>query len=85
MAVITFVTALLMVSNFKYFSPKLINFKGRVPFITLVFIVLAFSLLSIDPPVVLLILFTGYAFSGPVDFVIKSYVKRRNLSSSESS
>ena len=75
MAVITFVTALLMVSNFKYFSPKLINFKGRVPFITLVFIVLAFSLLLIDPPVVLLILFTGYALSGPINFLWQ----KRNL------
>lgn len=65
MAAITLATALLMVSNFEYFSPKLINFKGRVPFITMVFIVLGLSLLLLDPPLVLLVLFSGYALSGP--------------------
>ena len=69
MGVITVVTGLLMVSNFTYFSPKLINFKDRVPFITLVFIVLGFSLLLVDPPTVLLGLFTIYAVSGPVKWL----------------
>ncbi len=69
MAVITLATALLMVSNFQYFSPKLINFKGRVPFVTLVFIVLGLSLLLLDPPLVLLVLFSGYALSGPVMYL----------------
>jgi len=65
MGAITVVTGLLMVSNFTYYSPKFINFKGRVPFVTLVFIVLGFSIMLIDPPTVLLMLFTGYAVSGP--------------------
>ncbi|MEM7002626.1 MAG: CDP-diacylglycerol--serine O-phosphatidyltransferase [Pseudomonadota bacterium] len=69
MAAITLITALLMVSNFEYFSPKLINFKGRVPFITLVFVVLGFSLLMLDPPLVLLGLFSLYALSGPAMFL----------------
>ena len=69
MGAITIITALLMVSNFTYFSPKLINFKGRVPFITLVFVVLGLSLLLLDPPLVLLVLFSGYALSGPVAYV----------------
>lgn len=66
MAAITAATGLLMVSNFTYFSPKLINFKGRVPFVTLVFIVMGFSVLMLDPPTVLLALFTVYALSGPL-------------------
>ncbi len=69
MGVITVATGLLMVSNFTYFSPKLINFKDRVPFITLVFIVLGFSLLLVDPPTVLLTLFTLYALSGPAGWL----------------
>ncbi|MGK0221994.1 MAG: CDP-diacylglycerol--serine O-phosphatidyltransferase [Limisphaerales bacterium] len=69
MAVITLLTALLMVSNFEYFSPKLLNLKGRVPFITLVFVVLGLSLLLLDPPLVLLFLFVTYALSGPVMFL----------------
>lgn len=66
MAAITAATGLLMVSNFTYFSPKLIDFKGRVPFVTLVFIVMGFSILMLDPPTVLLALFTAYALSGPL-------------------
>ena len=69
MGAITLITALLMVSNFEYFSPKLINFKGRVPFITLVFVVLGLSLLLLDPPLVLLVLFSTYALSGPFMFL----------------
>lgn len=69
MAVITLLTALLMVSNFEYFSPKLLNLKGRVPFITLVFVVLGLSLLLLDPPLVLLFLFVTYALSGPIMFL----------------
>ena len=77
MAGITVVTGLLMVSNFTYFSPKLINFKGRVPFVTLVFVVLGFSLLLADPPTVLLFLFSAYALSGPAQEVWRR-VRARN-------
>ncbi len=69
--VLTVLVGLLMVSNFEYYSPKLINFRNRVPFVTMVFVVLGFSLLLIDPPVVLLLLFFGYALSGPVNYVRK--------------
>ena len=71
MAGITLLTGLLMVSNFEYFSPKLINFKDRVPFMTLVLVVLGFALLLVDPPTVLLFLFSVYAMSGPVQYVWK--------------
>ncbi len=66
MGAITATVGLLMVSHFAYYSPKLINFKGRVPFVTLVFVVLGLSIMMIDPPTVLLVLFTLYALSGPV-------------------
>ena len=38
MGAITVVLGLLMVSNFDYYSPKALNVKGRVPFITLVLV-----------------------------------------------
>ncbi|MEM7097134.1 MAG: CDP-diacylglycerol--serine O-phosphatidyltransferase [Pseudomonadota bacterium] len=72
---VTVVVGLLMVSNFTYFSPKLINFRDRVPFVTLVFVVLGFALLLIDPPVVLLTMAIGYAFSGPLGYVYTRFVK----------
>jgi CDP-diacylglycerol--serine O-phosphatidyltransferase len=70
-----------MVSNFEYFSPKLLNLKGRVPFVTLVFVVLGFSLLLLHPPTVLLVLFSGYALSGPA----KYFWLRRNSGADQGS
>lgn len=77
-AIVMVLTALLMVSNLAYFSPKMINFKGRVPFITLVLVVLSFSLLLLHPPTVLLVLFAGYALSGPAMFVWRKMRADRN-------
>ena len=65
-SILTVIVALLMVSNIRYFSPKMFGLKGRVPFISLVAVALGFSLIMLDPPLVLLILSVGYALSGPV-------------------
>ncbi len=71
MAAITVLTGVLMVSNFVYYSPKLFNFKGRVPFLALVAGVLGISLIMVEPPLVLLALFTAYALSGPAQYLYK--------------
>ena len=63
---ITIATALLMVSNILYFSFKTIDLKGRVPFVTVLAIVMAFVFASIDPPKILFTLFLFYGLSGPV-------------------
>ncbi len=63
--------ALLMVSNFHYFSPKQIDVKNRVPFVTLVLAAIVFAVLVADPPKVLLVIFSVYALSGPVAFVVR--------------
>ena len=65
-ASITILTGVLMVSNFSYYSPKLLNIRDRVPFLALVAVVLGVSVILTEPPLVLLILFTGYALSGPL-------------------
>ena len=65
-AILTTVVALLMVSNIRYFSPKMFGLKGRVPFIALVAVAIGFSLIMLDPPLVLLVLSVGYALSGPI-------------------
>ena len=69
--------ALLMVSNFIYFSPKVLELKGRVPFITLVAVVLIFAVLALDPPRVLLLIALIYAASGPIQHVWRRARKRR--------
>jgi CDP-diacylglycerol--serine O-phosphatidyltransferase len=69
MGVITAGVGLLMVSNFRYYSPKALNVKGRVPFITLVGATLVFAVMVADPPRVLLLLFGLYALSGPAMYL----------------
>ncbi len=65
-AVFVTVAALLMVSNIRYYSPKQINLKGRVPFIYMLGIVLVFVVVAIYPPGVLLTLGMVYLLSGPL-------------------
>ena len=76
--------ALLMVSNLRYFSPKQLHLKGRVPFVTLVAVVLGFAVLLADPPSILLALFSLYALSGPVQFGWRRF-RARNRAPSETS
>ncbi len=64
--VVTIITGALMVSNIRYQSFKQLDLKGRVPFVTLLVVVLIFVLVSSDPPLVLFALSVIYALSGPV-------------------
>lgn len=75
---ITVATGILMVSNFRYSSFKELNWKGRVPFITLLLFVVVFVLVAYDPPIVLFGAFVLYALSGPFLTVKElSNVRRR--------
>jgi len=76
MAGVTLCVALLMVSPFRYFSPKLFDVKGRVPFLTLVLVVFVFAVLMADPPRVLLFMSLAYALSGPVQTFWRRYRNR---------
>ncbi len=80
MGFVVVAVALLMVSNFIYFSPKVLELKGRVPFITLVAAVLVFAVLALDPPRVLLLIALVYAASGPIQHVWRRVKKRRRRS-----
>ncbi|MCK9237985.1 MAG: CDP-diacylglycerol--serine O-phosphatidyltransferase [Thiopseudomonas sp.] len=62
---------LLMVSNIKFYSFKDLDLKGRVPFVAILVVVLAFAVIFSDPPRVLLLIFMAYAASGPVQFVLQ--------------
>ncbi len=74
-AVLTVLVALLMVSNIRYRSFKDLDLRGRVPFVTVLLLVLTFAFVSIDPPQVLFALFFGYALSGPVNSVV--FIRKR--------
>lgn len=61
---LTLMAGLVMVSNFRYYSFKQIDLKGKIPFITVLVIVLVFVLVSLDPPQTLFAGFLIYMFSG---------------------
>jgi len=63
---ITLASGLLMVSNIRYSSFKEIDFRGRVPFIVLVAVMLGFAVILWQPSLVLFLIFLGYAVSGPI-------------------
>src|SRR5437870_2008446 len=60
------VLALLMVSTFRYWSFKEVDFVRRRPLQTLLVVVLAVMIVATKHDLFLFMLFTGYALSGPV-------------------
>lgn len=64
--IITIISGLLMVSNFKYSSFKEVDWKEKVPFIMILAVVLLFVIIATEPALVLFSVFALYAISGPV-------------------
>ena len=65
MLIVVAAAGILMVSNIRYYSFKDIDLKGPVPFVVLLAIVLGFVVISVEPSVMLLLLFGAYVASGP--------------------
>ena len=63
---VTVYAGVTMVSNAPFYSFKDVNLKKSVPYMVVPLIVLAFVLVSSDPPIVLFSLFLVYAVSGYV-------------------
>ncbi len=64
--IVTAVAGLLMVVNCRYHSMKGFDFKGHVPFVTFLAVVVGMVIVAIDLPVGLLSLALAYALSGPL-------------------
>lgn len=75
--VIAIVAALLMVSNFRYYSFKTLKVSDRVPFLWTLALLGIFVLLAIDLPRHLLLLAAIYVVSGPV-YTIWGLRRRRS-------
>jgi CDP-diacylglycerol--serine O-phosphatidyltransferase len=75
---LTVCTGLLMVSNFRYSSFKEIDFKGKVPFIVAIAVMLGFAFVMAQPQTMLFLLFLAYAVSGPVVTLVMRRRKRQN-------
>ena len=69
MAVLVIGSALLMVSNIRYYSPKLFRIRGRIPYVSFVVLVLVLAVIFINPPLVFFVCTMGYVLSGPVKFI----------------
>jgi len=65
-AVGSYIVALLMVSTFRYWSFKEIDFARRRPVRTLLVVVLAIMIIATHHELFLFAGFTGYAMSGPL-------------------
>jgi CDP-diacylglycerol--serine O-phosphatidyltransferase len=76
-APLTIIVGFLMVSNIRYRSFKDFDLKGRVPFMTLLLLVVIFVLISFSPPEVLFLSFVLYGLSGPVMWLWYIHKKRK--------
>ncbi len=65
-AIMTAALGILMIANVPYYSFKTIDLQGRVPFFMVIVVVFIFSLVTVDPPRVLLVASLLYAASGPL-------------------
>ncbi|GAA0857801.1 CDP-diacylglycerol--serine O-phosphatidyltransferase [Aliiglaciecola litoralis] len=66
-AVITGLSGLLMVSNFKYNSFKEVDWHGKVPFVAMLIIMMGFVIVATEPALVLFLVFALYALAGPIN------------------
>ena len=63
-AVLSLTASLLMVSNFRYYSFKEVDFKGKVPFLYVLVMIVLFVAIAANPSWVIFVGFSLYALSG---------------------
>lgn len=78
---LTVAAGALMVSSIGYYSFKDLNLHSRVPFTTMLFLVIGLIVISLSPPKVLFIIFFIYACSGPAMALwrLRRRVSRRHV------
>lgn len=76
-AVVTVLAGLLMVSNVRYSSFKGVDFRGRVPFVVMLAIVIGFAVVLSAPSTMLLVIFGVYGASGPAMWLWRVLGKKK--------
>jgi len=71
LAVITVLAGLLMTSNYRYFSFKEMHFKGTVPYVVFLLVLVLLVLIAQNPHETLLTMCVLYSLSGPVLWVYR--------------
>ncbi|MBI2340881.1 MAG: CDP-diacylglycerol--serine O-phosphatidyltransferase [Deltaproteobacteria bacterium] len=79
MVFMTFVLALLMVSNVPYRSFKVLDFNRRASFFYLVLLVAALFVIASEPAVMIFVVSAGYVVMGIVEEIIRSPRKIRTF------
>jgi len=74
---ITLFAGISMITNLAFYSGKDFNLKRSVPFLVIVLVALGFSLISVDPPIVLFLLFLAYGLSGYVLWFKRRFFRKR--------
>lgn len=74
-AILTVFTGLLMISNYRYYSFKELHFKGTVPYMVFVFVVVLLVVIAQNPHEVLLTMAIIYAASGPLWWLYRRQFK----------
>jgi len=77
-AFLTLYAGITMVTNVPFYSFKDINLRRSVPFTVILLIVIAFALISFDPPIVLFLLFVAYGLSGYVYWLWRRHRARES-------
>ena len=81
--VLTIAAGILMVSRFPYYSFKDFDLRERVPFVSLLAVVLIFVFLSMETATVLFSFFFLYMLSGPIVSLFRWNRKRMRLAESK--
>ena len=76
-AFLTVLSGLFMISNYKYFSFKELNFKGTVPYMVFVLTIVLLVVIAQNPQETLWLICITYATSGPIVWVYKKQIKER--------
>ncbi len=71
------IVSLLMVSKLRYRSFKDVDLRRKVPFIAVICFLLSIALLVYHPALVVLVLFSSYALSGPLLYLWRMYLVKR--------
>ncbi len=70
-AIVVILAAVLMVSNVRYQSFKEVDFKGKIPFLYVLLMVIVFVAIAVHPTLMVFIISASYAVSGPVQTLIE--------------
>ena len=78
LAILMSLMAMAMVCNIQYRSFKDIEFRDKIPFVGLIFAVLVFALVYLDPPVAFLLIGSSYMLSGVISYLLEKSNESRD-------